>query len=147
MAPGDGPWGTMVTVDGAERRRRWVVDGNNVFGSRPDGWWNDRGAAMARFTQAVAEWCRTHRDDVIVVFDPPVPAAVVALGGGNLRVEAAPRHGRDAADHRIAELVAAAATPGSGAITVVTGDRGLQQRLAGAATIESPTRFRTRIGY
>ena len=25
---------------------RWVVDGNNVFGSRPDGWWNDRTAAF-----------------------------------------------------------------------------------------------------
>ncbi len=51
---------------------RWVVDGNNVYGSRPDGWWNDRDAAARRFTQSVAEWCRTHDDEVVIVFDGPV---------------------------------------------------------------------------
>ena len=25
----------------------WIIDGNNVFGSRPDGWWNDRPAERA----------------------------------------------------------------------------------------------------
>ena len=28
--------------------RRWVVDASNVIGSRPDGWWRDRHAAMVR---------------------------------------------------------------------------------------------------
>ena len=86
--------------------RRWVIDGNNVFGSRPDGWWNDRPAAQARFTQRVAEWCRTHDDEVVLVFDPPVDPATAQLGGGNLRIVEARRRGLDAADHEIAELVA-----------------------------------------
>jgi hypothetical protein len=25
---------------------RWYVDGMNVIGTRPDGWWRDRDAAM-----------------------------------------------------------------------------------------------------
>ena len=29
-------------------RTAWLIDGNNVMGSRPDGWWRDRrGAARA----------------------------------------------------------------------------------------------------
>ena len=40
--------------------RRWLVDGNNVFGSRADGWWNDppSGTGLAS-PSVVAEWCRT----------------------------------------------------------------------------------------
>lgn len=83
---------------------RWIIDGNNVFGSRPDGWWNDRPAAMARFTQSVAEWCRTHEDDVTLVFDSPVPNSVIDLAGGNLVIEEAPRRGRNAADDHIVDL-------------------------------------------
>ena len=84
---------------------RWFVDGNNVMGSRPDGWWNDPGVAKARLTQEIAEWCRTHDDQVVVVFDRPVAPAAEQLAGGNLTVEFAPRSGRDAADHHIVTLV------------------------------------------
>src|SRR4029077_3074554 len=31
-----------------EARRRVIVDGNNVIGSRPDGWWRDRPGAARR---------------------------------------------------------------------------------------------------
>jgi hypothetical protein len=84
---------------------RWFVDGNNVMGSRPDGWWNDPAAAKARLTQEIAEWCRTHADRVVVVFDRPVAPAAEQLAGGNLTVDFAPRTGRDAADHHIVTLV------------------------------------------
>ena len=125
---------------------RWLIDGNNVFGSRPDGWWNDRTAAMERFTQRVAEWCRTHADQVTVVFDQPVPESVLELAGGNLRVVAAQRRGRDAADDEIARLADLAAECGD-ELTVVTSDRGLRARLPVDVTAIGAGRFRALIGY
>lgn len=124
---------------------RWLVDGNNVFGSRPDGWWNDRPAAMVRFTQRVAEWCRTHGDDVTVVFDRPVPERVLALAGGNLRIVAAARGGRNGADDTIAER--AAADPDPAELTVVTSDHGLRARLPPAARVIGAGEFRTIVRY
>jgi predicted RNA-binding protein with PIN domain len=124
---------------------RWLIDGNNVFAARPDGWWNDRGAAMERFTQRVAEWCRTHADQVTVVFDQPVPESVLMLAGGNLRVVAAPRRGRDAADDEIARLVADADNLDQ--LTVVTSDRGLRGRLPTAVCVVGAGRFRALVGY
>lgn len=123
---------------------RWLVDGNNVFGSRPDGWWNDRGGAMLRFGQTVAEWCRNHDEPVTIVFDPPVPDDVLALAGGNLTVRAAGRRGRNAADDTIVEL--AADTTGDD-VTVVSSDKGLRDRLPVAVGIEGVGAFRDRIGY
>jgi predicted RNA-binding protein with PIN domain len=126
----------------------WLIDGNNVFGARPDGWWNDRPAAMQRFTQRVAEWCRTHADDVIVVFDQPVPESVLVLAGGNLRVVAAPRRGRDAADDEIARRAAEHVAESTvGELTIVTSDRGLRARLAPDVTVIGAGRFRGLIGY
>jgi hypothetical protein len=124
----------------------WLIDGNNVFGSRPDGWWNDRPAAMRRLAQSVAEWCRTHDDPVVLVFDPPVEEATIGLQGGKLRIEVAPSRGRDAADARIVEL--AEALP---AARVVTSDRGLRARLDEACgdrvTVVGVGRYRELIGY
>jgi predicted RNA-binding protein with PIN domain len=142
------PWGAVPFST------RWIIDGSNVFGSRPDGWWNDRPAAMARFTQSVAEWCRTHGDDVILVFDAPVPAAVIDLAGGNLVIAEAPRRGRNAADDHIVDLVDEfveqkpqdVITPQE-VINVVTSDRGLRDRLQAAVTVHGSGRFRELIGY
>lgn len=135
---------------------RWIVDGNNVLGSRPDGWWNDRPAAQRRFTQRVAEWCRTHDDDVTIVFDAPIDQATRSLAGGNLSVVEATRRGRDAADDTIVELVERielvdepdtnepVAVP---AVTVVTSDRGLRRRLPAAVEIVGVGAFRDRVRY
>jgi len=124
----------------------WLVDGNNVFGSRPDRWWNDPPAAKRRLAQHVAEWCRTHDDPVILVFDAPVARDTLELAGGNLTIDVATRRGRDAADDRIVELAAEIDTP-----RVVTSDRGLRQRLVeqsdGAVEIVGVSRFRELIGY
>jgi predicted RNA-binding protein with PIN domain len=124
----------------------WLVDGNNVFGARPDGWWNDPQAAKRRLTQHVAEWCRTHDDTVILVFDAPVAPGTLALAGGNLTIEVAVRRGRDAADDRIVELAAAIDAP-----CVVTSDRGLRRRLdersAGSVRIVGVSRFRELVDY
>jgi predicted RNA-binding protein with PIN domain len=126
----------------------WVVDGNNVFGSRPDGWWNDRPAAQRRLTQRVAEWCRTHDEPVTLVFDAPVDDTAVALGGGNLVVIEARRRGRDGADDEIVELVAGLQDEDRGdAVTVVTSDRGLRARLPEHVEVVGVGRFRERVGY
>lgn len=128
----------------------WIIDGNNVFGSRPDGWWNDRGAASGRLAQCVAEWSRGHDDRVALVFDAPVPQATLELGGGNLTIVEAPRRRRDAADDHIVDLVAdlsgqtADTSPG---VTVVTSDRGLRGRLPEHVRIVGVGRFRELIGY
>jgi predicted RNA-binding protein with PIN domain len=124
----------------------WLIDGNNVFGSRPDGWWNDRQAAAQRFTQRVAEWSRTHDDPVIVVFDRPISDDTVRLAGGNLRIEVARRRGRDAADDRIVELVMEL-----GRARVVTSDNRLRERLlecrGDQVELSGVGRFRALIGY
>jgi predicted RNA-binding protein with PIN domain len=125
---------------------RWLIDGNNVYGSRPDGWWNDRAAASSRFTQRVAEWCRTHHDEVTIVFDAPVPESTLLLAGGNLSIEEATRRGRNAADDHIVEIVRSL----SGALaplTVVTSDKGLRDRLPDAVQVMGSGRFRELIRY
>lgn len=125
---------------------RWIVDGNNVVGSRPDGWWNDRPAAQGRFAQSVAEWCRTHDDEVVVVFDAPLAAETAVLAGGNLTIVESARRGRDAADDTIAGLVASHDHRVDD-LTVVTSDRGLRDRLEPAVSVVGAGRFRDRIGY
>lgn len=125
---------------------RWVIDGNNVFGSRPDGWWNDRPAAQRRFTQRVAEWCRTHGDDVTLVFDAPVDAGTSELAGGNLSVVEATRRGRDAADDEIVELVHELADDGI-EVHVVTSDKGLRSRLPSSVDVRGVAEFREIVRY
>ncbi len=111
---------------------RWVIDGNNVMGSRPDGWWNDRPAAMARLAQQVATWCWTHDDPVVLVFDGPDQPDVSRLAGGNLTIRfSGSRPRRDAADG----VIVAIARSGD---TVVTADRGLRARLGSGVATTGP---------
>jgi predicted RNA-binding protein with PIN domain len=98
------------------------VDGNNVMGSRPDGWWRDRPAAMRRLVAELEPLAK--RADVTVVFDG-VPRD---LGATSASVAFAGRS-RDAADAEIARRVAADADPGS--LTVATSDRALAERVRG----------------
>lgn len=99
------------------------VDGNNVMGSRPDGWWRDRAAAAQRL---VGELTPLAGDagNWTVVFDGAAPDEVPAVGG--LSVEYVARHGADAADDRIVELLSEL-PPGTDAL-VYTSDRRLRER-------------------
>lgn len=139
---------------------RWLLDGNNIFGSRPDGWWNNRPRAADRLTDAVAAWCRGHDDEVVLVFDPPVAPSTLACSGGNLTVVEAPRRGRNAADDHLVELADAALRHRDGAtddgdgarssstlVTVVSSDKALLQRLPPGTGIMGVGRFRQLIGY
>lgn len=128
--------------------RRWLVDGNNVYGSRPDRWWNDRDAAARRLAQRVAEWCHGHDDEVVLVFDPPVSNRTLALAGGNLRIETPERRGRDAADDRLVELACRAPGVGQGHhLVVVSSDKGLIARLPDGVSRIGVRAFRELIGY
>jgi predicted RNA-binding protein with PIN domain len=109
---------------------RWIVDGMNVIGSRPDGWWRDRHAAMVRLVDLLERWAAAEGADVTVMFEvpprPPIQSSVVDVAH-------ATRRGANAADHEIVRRIDAASDPG--AIRVVTSDRVLadQARARGAA--------------
>jgi predicted RNA-binding protein with PIN domain len=120
---------------------RWLVDGMNVIGSRPDGWWRDRTGAMRRLVGDLEAWAATHEDPVAVVLDGR--PRDVTPGGGRVDVGfAAGRRG--AADDEIARR--AVADPDPGSLTVVTSDRELGNRVRDAgATVESTGTFRARI--
>src|SRR5213079_1902221 len=83
---------------------RWIVDGMNVIGSRPDGWWRDRHGAH----RALVEKLGALGEPVTVVFDGK-PHDIEAPDG--VEVVFAP-----VADDEIA----ARSAPG---VTVVTSDR------------------------
>jgi predicted RNA-binding protein with PIN domain len=119
---------------------RWLVDGMNVVGSRPDGWWRDRRGAMRRLLGELAAFAETTGDEVRVVFDGR-PFEFDA--GGRVEVGFAPG-GRNAADHAIADRVAADGDPSS--ITVVTSDGELERAVRGSgAEVLGSGAFRRRL--
>jgi len=89
---------------------RWYVDGMNVIGTRPDGWWRDRDAAMLRLVDLLERWAASEGEEVVVVFErkpsPPIRSTVI-------EVAHAPKPRRDAADDEIVRRVARSPTPRS----------------------------------
>ena len=47
----------------------WIVDGNNVMGAVPDGWWRDRELGMQRLVDGLDAWAHDTGHEVLVVFD------------------------------------------------------------------------------
>jgi len=122
---------------------RWIVDGNNVMGARPDGWWRDRAAAAARLAAQVDAFARDAGEPVALFFDGRLRDLGLP-GDTPLETRFAPTPERNAADHAIAERVEADADPGS--IRVVTSDRELADRVrAAGAAVEGAGRFRARL--
>jgi len=120
---------------------RWLVDGMNVIGTRPDKWWRDRDAAMLRLVDQLERWAATEGEDVTVVFErppsPPIRSTVI-------EVTHAPKPKRDAADDEIVRRLRA--DPDVHAARVVTSDRLLADlALAAGATVEGSDSFRRRI--
>jgi predicted RNA-binding protein with PIN domain len=123
--------------------RRWIVDGMNVIGSRPDRWWNDPDRAVRRLIEQLDGYEQGRPEELTVVFDRRPPD--VAPGRhGSITVGFASRRGRNAADHEIVEMVARDPDPTS--ITVVTSDARLAERVRdlGASVTTSGT-FRRRL--
>jgi hypothetical protein len=110
-----------------------VIDGANVVGSRPDGWWRDRPAAARRLLATLAGGVPWPGEVVLVLEGAArrgVPAGVV----DGVRVVHAPASGDDA----MVDMVRAAVPDRQ--VTVVTADRGLRERVCAlGAAIAGPS--------
>ena len=122
---------------------RWLVDGMNVIGTRPDGWWRDRDRAMLHLVKLLEQWAAHEGEDVTVVFErapsPPIRSTVI-------EVTHAPKPKADAADDEIIRRLKA--DPAPAAVRVVTSDRWLADRASAAgATVEGAEAFRVRLEH
>ena len=114
---------------------RWIVDAMNVIGTRPDGWWRNRQAAMVALVHHLEGWAATQRQQVTVVFeDPRSPVCESAV----IRVAHAPSAATNSADDEIMRLIDADDHPGH--ITVVTSDALLAKRVRDAGASVHPAR-------
>ena len=122
---------------------RWLVDGMNVIGSRPDRWWNDPDRAIRRLIDELDRYVEETHEEVTVVFDRQ-PRDVSSGMHGEVVVAFASRRGRNAADHEIAEMVADDGSPAT--LHVVTSDRDLADRVRHrGARVASSGSFRRRL--
>ena len=111
-----------------------VVDGANVVGSRPDGWWRDRAGAARRLHDRLAT-ADLPCDEVVLVLEGAAKGGHPAGRDRDLRTVHASGSGDDAIVATVHDEVAAGHT-----VSVVTADRGLQLRVAAAgATTWGPT--------
>jgi predicted RNA-binding protein with PIN domain len=111
-----------------------VVDGANVVGSRPDGWWKDRAGAARRLHDQLAVADLSY-DVVVLVLEGAAKGGVAAGRDGHLVTVHAPRDG----DTTIT-AEARTATERGDQVTVITADRLLQSAVqAAGATTMSPS--------
>jgi predicted RNA-binding protein with PIN domain len=138
-----GDTGGSGPPEGPPPRPRWLVDGMNVIGSRPDRWWNDRDGAVRRLIGELDRYAAATGDDVTVVFDRRPPDLSPGRHGA-VEVAFASRRGRNAADDEIVDMVAGDPAPAGS--RVVTSDRRLVERVRDlGAGVEPSSRFRRRI--
>jgi len=108
-----------------------IVDGANVVGSRPDGWWKDRAGAARRLHERLLTADLSY-DEVVLVLEGAAKGGVPVGRDAHLRVVHAKGSGDD-------EIVRQADRPGDTAV-VITADRMLQARAASVgATSMSPS--------
>jgi predicted RNA-binding protein with PIN domain len=120
---------------------RWIVDGMNVIGSRPDGWWRDRPRARTALVERLERWAAAEGADVTVVFErplsPPIESSVITVAH-------APEPAPNSADNEIVRLVQADAHPAD--LRVATSDRTLSERVqAAGASVYPAERLRNLI--
>lgn len=122
---------------------RWLVDGMNVVGSRPDGWWRDRDGAVRALCGQLAAFAERGGESVTVVFDGR-PVELPEEAAGRIEVAFAERAGPNAADDEIVQRVEVADQPGG--MRVVTSDAQLAERVrAAGAAVEGAGAFRRRL--
>jgi predicted RNA-binding protein with PIN domain len=120
---------------------RWVVDAMNVIGTRPDGWWKDRHAAMVRLVDQLERWAAANDEDVTVVFErppsPPISSPVIEIAH-------APRPAPNAADDEIVRRLRDEPEPNQ--VRVVTSDRALADQVRSLdAAVEPSEAFRRQL--
>lgn len=99
-----------------------VVDGANVVGSRPDGWWKDRAGAAARLHARLVRTTGLAPHVVLVLEGAARRGAAEGVTG---TVEVV--HAGGEGDDRIVQEIARAAEAGR-AVAMVTADRELSAR-------------------
>ncbi len=112
-------------------RTRVFVDGNNVMGSRPDGWWRGRAEAARRLVTEIIPLARGHGGEWTIVFDGREPLRMPLSPECLTVVHTGPGR-RDGADDRIVEL--AHEHPHRAVSLVYTSDAKLRTRLQALGT-------------
>lgn len=140
MAAGSPSWSTgLVEGAGDQPEPVLVVDGANVVGSRPDGWWRDRPGAAARLHSRLV--AAESEGRVVLVLEGRARQGVREGHGARVGVV----HAAGSGDDTIVEVAAAAASAGA-ATTVTTADRQLGDRIrAVGADTERPGRLLARL--
>jgi len=110
-----------------------IVDGANVVGARPDGWWKDRAGAAARLHEQLLV-ADVEYDVVVLVLEGQAKSGVRAGRDAHVRTVHAPKDG----DATIVAEARKAVEKGD-RVVVVTADRALDARVHGVgATTLSP---------
>ncbi len=119
-----------------------LVDGMNVIGARPTGWWKDRPGAVRALVEDLGRYAAEAEEELTVVFDGP-PVEFPADLAARVKVEFAPRGAPGAADDAIVELLEGADGSGS---CVVTSDADLAARArASGASVLGAGSFQRRL--
>lgn len=116
-----------------------VVDGANVVGARPDGWWKDRAGAARRLHEQLMT--ADVEGELVLVLEGAAKAGVPAGRDGHVTVVHAPGEG----DSEIVRQAHRAAEAGH-QVTIVTADRLLAARVAKAGPTVGPAWLLARLG-
>ncbi|MGZ5415865.1 MAG: hypothetical protein ACXWDI_01685 [Nocardioides sp.] len=103
-----------------------IVDGANVVGSRPTGWWRDRASAAARLHQAIGSVDLGY-DVIVLVLEGDAKRGRPVGQDGAIHTVHAPASG----DDEIVEQVRAWSRDEAD-VVVVTADRVLRERVSAA---------------
>jgi predicted RNA-binding protein with PIN domain len=109
-----------------------IVDGANVVGSRPDGWWRDRAGAARRLHEQLSA-ADLPCDEVVLVLEGAAKEGWPEGSDGRLHTTHAPGSGDDAIVDAVTDQLA---RDDAREVVVVTADRVLRTRVetAGART-------------
>jgi predicted RNA-binding protein with PIN domain len=115
-----------------------IVDGANVVGSVPDGWWRDRAGAALRLRDALVTVITSGLKDVAgpveVVLVVEGQARDIPQAESDVRIERASGSGDDKITDLVRDVTAGRRT------IVVTADRGLRDRVTAlGAEVRGPT--------
>lgn len=103
-----------------------VVDGANVVGSRPTGWWRDRAGAAQRLHEAIAA-ADLGYDVIVLLLEGAAKGGQPAGDVGGVHTV----HAQGSGDDAIVEQVRRRSADGA-EVVVVTADRELRERVAAA---------------
>jgi predicted RNA-binding protein with PIN domain len=118
-----------------------VVDGANVVGATPNGWWRDRAGAATKLHERLL-LADTPYDEIVLVLEGKAKGGLRPGKDAHVRTIHAPRDG----DAAIAKAAAEAVERGH-QVVVITADRMLGARAeAAGARVMSPTWLLDQLG-